>query len=514
MALQDLKRWSLVAGSLALIALAPAATRAQDAGGPPPIMPAGAPLGAGTSDPGFEGLSVTPDASAGYSQSSSTTPGAAGTIDDMTTLEGLINRILELQRDALSAIVRAKTAAYDADAQVAIRDLNVQNGAIEGMLASSTWAETQARVHTFENPATTKNFRWLKIYGPDGHLDVIARQQKEIRDFLKKPALGTPPSPTKAGTTAGTASGTGTAATGTDSGTATGTAAATGTGPATTAPGGTATATTPTEDPIAAVARQIDEISLKIADPNLTKEQKQALEVERNALVQRMAELARKAPGSTDTSTQPATPDGHRPAPAAASSTGTGTAATSSTGASSANTTTAGTGTGTTGTGTANPAAPAVAVPLVANSYGVAPLVLSDAQIRALMDPLIEKELPIENARLSQKGLAVNKYRQLIGVSGKTTIKSVGKPDYDHYAEWIKASPTIKAALDAKATEVYSARAAALAPPAATPATPAPATSGNPQAQTGGATAPESSALPAGSTLPNGKLDLPSTSAR
>lgn len=496
-------RFRLLA-AIALLSLVPA--RAQDAGGPPPIIV--------NPDPGFDGLSATPRAS--FNGSSSTVPGLPGSADPYAVLEGMINRILELQAAALENISKATTAAYPADRQVAFRDITTYNGSIEGMLGSSSWADNLAKVRAFENPQTTKNFRYLKIYGPDGHLDIIAKQQKTIRDFLNKQpsqtAVGQPPSPTKGDTP--------TPATGTSTPpppiTSTSTSTSTGTSTASTT--ATPTPAVPGEDPIASVQRQIDEISLKIADPSLTNPARQALEIQRNALSQRLAELARQAPGSTDSS---ARPDGHAPAPASATtSTATGTTSATGTGA--------GTGAGSAGSRFARgtgPAAPTGAVALMPNSYGVSPMVLSDAEIRAIMDGLIEKELPKENAKLSAKGTEINKYRQIIGSTGKTKIKSVGKPDYDHYREWIKASPTIKQALDQKAAEIYAARAGTAAPAASNTASappPAPAALPGSSPRSGGSVSggetssnrPADVPLPPGTTLPNGKLDLPSSSAR
>jgi energy-converting hydrogenase Eha subunit F len=117
--------------------------------------------------------------------------------------------------------------------------------------------------------------------------------------------------------------------------------------------------------------------------------------------------------------------------------------------------------------GSGGSAGPAVQAPgpvqLVPNSYGVAPQVLTDAQIRAALDPLIDKELGAVNAK-SAGGMQMNKYRQMTGSSGKTTVKSVGRPDYDHYREWLKASPTLKAEIDKQAQAIYDQRAGVRTP--------------------------------------------------
>jgi hypothetical protein len=112
---------------------------------------------------------------------------------------------------------------------------------------------------------------------------------------------------------------------------------------------------------------------------------------------------------------------------------------------------------------------------------------MSDGQIRAFLDPLIDLQVAQENARSKTPGMVMNKYRQWIGTSGKTTIKSAGRPDGDHYREWLKVSPELQGAVNRHAQTIYDSQVKVTipAPAAAPPAGGDPTATSQPQSGSG-----------------------------
>ncbi len=97
-------------------------------------------------------------------------------------------------------------------------------------------------------------------------------------------------------------------------------------------------------------------------------------------------------------------------------------------------------------------------MPQVANSYGVNPMVLSDAELQAAANPIIMAEVAKWNEQLKDKGITVNQYMQY---SGKG-VTSTGKPPGDHFKLWIERVPAVKAAMIEAAQKAEAAKLAAL----------------------------------------------------
>jgi hypothetical protein len=110
------------------------------------------------------------------------------------------------------------------------------------------------------------------------------------------------------------------------------------------------------------------------------------------------------------------------------------------------------------GTGSPGEASPRPAmVPLVANRYGVVPMVLTDAQIRDYMEPLIDQALVRENANRAGTGLVMNRNRQLVGATAGVAAAPAGSPDSDRYQAWLAADPVLKQQVLAHAQNVFDA---------------------------------------------------------
>lgn len=383
---------------------------------PPPALPAAPSNTNGASDP-LGDLNVVPPVQPGTG-GSNPPPAATAASDPWSTLEGMLGRIQALQKQALDAVESYKAAKDESERQMLMRDIQVWHGTVEGMLLSSTWKDTVEKVRATDDLAKTKDARYLAMFGEKGHLPTVDRNQEILRAFLKDPLA---PATTQGGDPA--------AGSGSDS--------------------------------IAKVQDSIDRISLELAKPGLTEARRGELEAERTRLVERIRQLS----GSPPTSPTGVPIDGGG---ATAPTGSTGTSSTEPESSSPGHTAGSGAPTGP----TSPPPDPGLQAPvsLVPNSYGVMPQVMTDAQIRAALDPLIAKELAQVNAK-SGAGMQMNKYRQMVGSSGKTTVRSLGKPDYDHYREWLKASPALKAQVDAQAQAILAERArTAASPPRQDPA--------------------------------------------
>lgn len=386
-----------------LLALCASALVAQPA--PPPAFPL-APSSSDRAPDPIGDLNVAPPVQPGTGGSNP--PAAAAANDPWSTLDGMLGRIQSLQQQALASIDAYEKAKDDNERQMLMRDIQVWHGTVEGMLLSSTWKATVEKVRATDDLAKTKDARYLGMFGEKGHLPTVDRNQEIIRAFLKDPLA-----------------------------------------PATTLGGAPAAGFGP--ESIAQIQGQIDQISLELARPGLTEARRGELEAGRTRHVEKIRQLA--GPGSPG-----------KPIDNGGATSPTGTGATSSTEPESSSPGhTAGT-LASTGAGSSPPVSGLQApVWIVPNSYGVMPQVMTDVEIRAALDPLIEKELGQINAKSSDK-MQMNKYRQLVGNSGKTTVKSLGKPDYDHYREWLKASPGLKAEVDRQAQAIHAQRTRTLAP--------------------------------------------------
>jgi hypothetical protein len=121
---------------------------------------------------------------------------------------------------------------------------------------------------------------------------------------------------------------------------------------------------------------------------------------------------------------------------------------------------------GTTGTGNGSAAAPSESasaaspvVPLVPNRYGIVPMVLTDAEIRQYMEPLIDSAVARENATHAGTGFVVNRNRQWVGTGNSATAAVANSPDFDRYEAWLAADAQLRDAVLHHAQEVYDAKA-------------------------------------------------------
>jgi hypothetical protein len=335
----------------------------------------------------------------------------AAETSDIAALEGMLERIRQMQKDILVRINRSRGTPESPAQQEQTAQVRQINSGIESTLSSADYRNLVARLQSQDPAVTRRDYRHIRIFADGGKIAVIDRTQESIRSFLSNPSAG---------------------------------AASPGGKPAGALPPGP-----PPGGPPPTGGK----------DPGQTGPMTAAGTAAASA-------GAQAAPGATQ---GPATggPSGQ----------------------------TAGSPGASAGASASSLEQARARVPLVPNSYGVTPAVFTDDQIRAILDPLIDAELARENAKLGGKGLTMNKYRQLVGTSGGTVIRSAGRPDYDHYREWLKASPGLLAAVNEQARTNLDSQARALAastPPvggaSAAPAPapgPAPAPSGNPAAQSG-----------------------------
>ena len=91
-------------------------------------------------------------------------------------------------------------------------------------------------------------------------------------------------------------------------------------------------------------------------------------------------------------------------------------------------------------------------MPSMANSYGVSPPILSDAELQAAAGPVIQAEVAKRNQQLAAKGITTNEFMQYQGKG----VTSTGKPPGDHYQLWIQQVPAVKEAMARAAQEAYN----------------------------------------------------------